>query len=120
MRKRFDLENAYPYFAMLKKQKAGTIDSWAIRWYLSVFMRDGLVLYPQRSLVSNEGFDGTGEHCPANGEIQITNVGGASERLTRFPADVVDESVFRSVKGLLRSQNTFLQRGRRYAERRFL
>ena len=62
MRKRFDLENAYPYFAMLKKQKAGKIDSWAIRWYLSVFMREGLVLYPRRSLVSNEGFDGSGTH----------------------------------------------------------
>ena len=62
IRRRFDLENAYPYFAMLKKQKAGQIDSWAIRWYLSVFVAKGLTLYPRRSLVQNEGFDGSGTH----------------------------------------------------------
>lgn len=62
LRRRFDLDDAYPYFAMLKKQKKGQIDSWAIRWYLSVFLRDGLVLYPSRSLVRNVGFDGSGTH----------------------------------------------------------
>jgi hypothetical protein len=67
VRRRFDLDNSYPYLAMLKKQKAGKIDSWAIRWYLSVFLRDGLVLFPRRSLVNNEGFDGSGTHCADDG-----------------------------------------------------
>jgi len=38
-------------------------NSWGIRWYLSVFMQKGLVLYPSHTLVENLGMDGTGVHC---------------------------------------------------------
>lgn len=62
LRRRFNLGGSFDYYGMLKLQLAGKIDSWAIRWYWSVFMRDGLVLYPPRTLVSNEGFDGSGTH----------------------------------------------------------
>jgi len=62
-RRKFDLNDSYPYFRMLKKQLRGKIDSWAIRWYLSVFDLNGLVLYPCESLVENIGFDGSGTHC---------------------------------------------------------
>ncbi len=61
-RKAFDLGGAYPYFRMLESQLQGKLDSWAIRWWLSVFLHDGLVLYPGRSLVQNIGFDGSGTH----------------------------------------------------------
>lgn len=64
---RFDLEGSYPYFSMLESQLRGEIDSWAIRWWLSVFLRDGLVLYPRQSLVENIGFDGSGTHCGKRG-----------------------------------------------------
>jgi acetyltransferase-like isoleucine patch superfamily enzyme len=63
LRKQFDLNGAYPYFQMLLDQRAGKNNSWAIRWYLVVFSRSGLSLFPRRSLVSNIGFDGSGEHC---------------------------------------------------------
>jgi len=63
LRDRFNLGGAYDYFGMLERQRGGSIDSWAIRWYLSVFMRDGLTLYPARTLVRNIGFDGSGTHC---------------------------------------------------------
>jgi len=61
--RRFDLNNSYPFFAMLKKQISGEIDSWAIKWYFSIFMKNGLVLYPKWSLVENIGNDGSGTHC---------------------------------------------------------
>lgn len=60
--KRFDLGGRYDYSGMLERQMNGDIDSWAIRWYYSVFVRGGLVLYPPRTLVLNLGFDGTGTH----------------------------------------------------------
>jgi hypothetical protein len=63
LRYKFNLEGAYDYFNMLESQIKGNIDSWAIRWYLSVFMMGGLTLYPVRSLVRNIGFDGSGIHC---------------------------------------------------------
>lgn len=62
LRKRFNLDGAYDYFSMLEAQLAGRVDSWAIRWYLSVFLREGLVLFPRMSLVENTGFDGSGTH----------------------------------------------------------
>lgn len=80
LRRRFDLDHAYPYFAMLSKQRAGQIDSWAIRWYLSVFMRDGWVLYPRRSLINNEGFDGSGMHCDE----------GSAHASSTFPHEALD------------------------------
>ena len=59
---RFNLGGRYDYHRMLKRQMNGEIDSWAIRWYYSVFEHDGLVLFPPRTLVSNGGFDGSGTH----------------------------------------------------------
>ena len=67
LKRRFNLDDAYDYFGMLEAQLAGNIDSWAIRWYLSVFRQQGLALYPKKSLVDNFGFDGSGEHCGTNG-----------------------------------------------------
>jgi len=67
LKKQFDLDGSYPYFKMLKAQKATKVDSWAIRWYLSVFIEKGLVLYPRKSLVENSGFDGSGVNCVASG-----------------------------------------------------
>lgn len=60
--RRFNLDGRHDYARMLTRQMAGAIDSWAIRWYYTVFARGGLVLYPPRTLVSNSGFDGTGTH----------------------------------------------------------
>lgn len=58
LRKRFDLGGAYPYFKMLRSQHEGKIDSWAIRWYLSVFMLGGLTLFPARPLWKIPGLTG--------------------------------------------------------------
>ncbi len=62
LRHKFDLGGAYPYYKMLKAQLAGNVDSWGIKWYLSVFMANGLCVFPTQSLVAHE-FDGTGTHC---------------------------------------------------------
>lgn len=60
----FDFNNSYPYTEMLKNQIRGTVDSWAIRWYASALVNDKLTLYPGRSLVFQNGFDGLGgTHC---------------------------------------------------------
>jgi GT2 family glycosyltransferase len=51
LRRRFDLDGIYDYSGMLESQLAGKLDSWGVRWLLSVFLRDGMVLYPPVSLV---------------------------------------------------------------------
>jgi len=59
----FDYDNAYPYTKMLKDQIGGRVDSWAIRWHASAFVKNKLTLYPGKSLVKNIGFDSSGTHC---------------------------------------------------------
>lgn len=62
LRRRFNLGGAYDYATMLERQMCGQQDSWAIRWYWSVFNEHGLALFPPQSLVRNTGFDGSGTH----------------------------------------------------------
>lgn len=66
LRHKFDINGSYNYSDMMEAQKDGKIDSWAIRWYMSTFLNDGLTLYPVKTLVENKGFDGSGVHCPAS------------------------------------------------------
>src|SRR5260221_2028645 len=63
LRRQFDLDGAYDYFDLLERQMRGAIDSWAIRWHLSCFMRQGLTLFPGTTLVQNMGADGSGTHA---------------------------------------------------------
>lgn len=62
LRQRFNLDETYDYATMLLRQMEGMRDSWAVRWYWSVFKANGLVLFPPVSLVGNTGFDGSGTH----------------------------------------------------------
>lgn len=98
LRRRFDLNGSFPYYKMACKQRRGKIDSWAIRWYLSMFFRNGLALYPRHTLVSNTGFDGTGVHCPSSHEAQELR----DTVLNQFPDVKVDPqvqaAVFRHLK----------------------
>jgi GT2 family glycosyltransferase len=61
-RSRFDLDNCYGYSSMMKRQMTGLSDSWAIRWYWSIFKNNGYALFPSLSHVKNIGFDGSGSH----------------------------------------------------------
>lgn len=58
----FDLEGAFGYSSMLKRQVAGLTDSWAIRWHASAYLSSMLTLYPGTSLVDNIGQDSSGTH----------------------------------------------------------
>jgi hypothetical protein len=65
--KDFTLNNAYPSFKeQLFLNREGKLNTWAIFWYTSVFLKDGLSLHPGKSLVQNIGHDGTGENCGSN------------------------------------------------------
>lgn len=64
---RFDFNGKYGFTRMLRKQIAGKNNSWAIRWNASLFLKDILSLNVGRSLVSNEGFDGSGTNCGGGG-----------------------------------------------------
>ena len=48
---------------MLKNQIKGKNNSWAIRWYMSAFLKGMFTLYPKKPYVQNIGNDGSGTHC---------------------------------------------------------
>ena len=48
---------------MLRNQIKGKNNSWAIRWNASLFLADKLSLNVGKSLIQNEGFDGSGTNC---------------------------------------------------------
>ena len=59
----FDFNGKYGFTRMLRRQIEGKNNSWAIRWNASLFLKDILSLNVGRSLVQNEGFDGSGTNC---------------------------------------------------------
>lgn len=63
----FDFNGKYGYTRMLRRQIEGKNNSWAIRWNASLFLKDILSLNAGRSLVQNEGFDGSGTNCGGGG-----------------------------------------------------
>ena len=62
----YDFNGSYPYTQMLKDQIEGKNDSWAIRWYISCFLKNKLCLYLGKPVVTNIGFGVKGAtHCVA-------------------------------------------------------
>ena len=59
----FNLDDAYDYFAQVRNNKLGKINTWAIYWYANIYLQDGLSLHPSSSFVKNIGHDGYGENC---------------------------------------------------------
>lgn len=105
--RRFDLDGGYPAFHMLNRQKEGKVDSWAIRWYLSVFLADGLVLFPKQTLVMNEGFDGSGSNCK---NPQLRSEVLRIKPIVKLPSVQLHEIAFTSVKKHLRKQRLILNK----------
>lgn len=105
LRNKFDLDGAYPYFKMLKSQLDGKIDSWAIWWYLTVFLLKGKVLYPKKTLVLNDGLDGSGAHC---GSSKIFEQGTMDRNNTieGYPSDINIYSDYAKVVKYIRKQNS--------------
>ena len=62
MIRRFDFDNSYNYWRQLEHNKTGKLDTWFVFWYATLFLLDGLALFPARSLVRNIGIDGSGEN----------------------------------------------------------
>lgn len=69
----FDFDGNYPYTRMLRRQIAGQNNSWAIRWNATLFLNDILSLNVGRSLVNNNGFDGSGTNC-GGGNLYQSNL----------------------------------------------
>jgi hypothetical protein len=102
-RRAFDMNGGYGYSSMLEAHLAGKIDSWAIRWNLSVFVHDGMVLYPKKSLVENIGFDGSGVHCRGESLDQLMDLSFVPKR---FPAPGIEPAIRNQVFEYFRARRS--------------
>jgi glycosyltransferase involved in cell wall biosynthesis len=78
----FNLNGSYNYWNQILLNKEGKLNTWAIFWYASVYLANGLSLHPKVSLVKNRGADGSGSNfgksnffevnCIENNQIKVT------------------------------------------------
>lgn len=59
----FNVKGAEDFWQQVLDNRDRKIDTWAIFWYATIFINNGLCLSPYRSLVQNIGLDGSGVHC---------------------------------------------------------
>lgn len=64
----FNFDGSCGLYGILYCQKVGSVDSWYIRLYASFYLANKLTLFPGHTLVTNEGFDGSGTHCKKEAE----------------------------------------------------
>ncbi|MBN8264161.1 MAG: hypothetical protein J0M21_05860 [Xanthomonadales bacterium] len=88
----------------LRRQLAGRIDSWSIRFGLSLFLRGLGTVYPAVNRVGNIGYDGSGVHCgvgtPKNERVVESPY--ALRRVTLDPA--IQQAFHRTYSGALRGR----------------
>lgn len=88
--KDFSIEGKMNYWNQLLDFKNKKNNSWAIRWYASVFLNNGLVLYPAKSLVENIGHDGTGVHSNIEDTYLVTI---SREPISDYPDEIEENKL---------------------------
>ena len=95
----FAIEGTMNFWKQMQDFKRGKNNSWAIRWYASIFLRGGLTLNPSQSLVNNIGHDGTGVHSGMN---DIYNVIINPQPIKEFPTVIAEnEAAYLAIKTFL-------------------
>jgi hypothetical protein len=117
---RFDLDNSGIFWSQVLDNARGKLDTWAIFWYATIFMQNGLCLTPIKTYVQNIGHDGSGENCV------ISDLEDAPELNNNIPSFIDDiteselavsriKDYYRNRKGPVHSR--ILKVARRYANR---
>jgi len=50
------------FLKQLEQNVNGTLKSWAVLWHSAIYLNKGLCLHPNKSLITNIGFDNSGEN----------------------------------------------------------
>jgi len=112
---RFSIEGTMNFWKQLEGFKAGKNDSWAIRWYASIFLKGGLTLNPSTSLINNIGNDGSGVH---SNKENMYHVRITQKAVKQFPAEIKEDAqAYHAIKNFLKNRKgTLLQRGVRFVK----
>jgi hypothetical protein len=113
----FYIENKMNFWKQMQDFKAGKNNSWAIRWYASIFLKGGLTLNPAQSLVNNIGHDGTGIHSGIN---DIYNVIINPKPISEYPVEIKEnKAAYETIREFLSTRKGNLwERLKRYLKQR--
>ncbi|WP_316816483.1 glycosyltransferase [Pedobacter nyackensis] len=109
----FELEGGMNFWKHVMEFKHRRNNSWAIRWYSSVFLNKGLSVNPALSLIENIGHDGSGVH---SGVSTIYKGSINNFRIKEFPEHLEEyRPGYQAVRHFLKHRKgSYLQRGMRY------
>ena len=111
--RQFSIDGTMNFWRQVQEFKAGKNNSWAIRWYASVFLKGGLALNPAKSLINNIGNDGSGVHSNPESMYQVTI---SQKQIQYFPAEIAEDAkAYEAIRQFLKNRKgSLLQRGLRY------
>lgn len=113
----FSIEGTMNFWKQIIEFKRGRNNSWAIRWYASIFLKGGLTLNPSKSLINNIGHDGSGIHSGLN---DIYHVIINPLPVTSFPEKIEENlETYQAIKNFLKTRKGSLwQRILRFAKQK--
>ncbi len=76
---KLNMDGTFEFFWGLYAVAKSGMNSWNTIWHSIVFLNDGLVLYPKKSLASNIGHDGSGTNCATDERFVIQDEALATE-----------------------------------------
>lgn len=111
----FSIDNKMNFWKQMLAFKKGKNNSWAIRWYASIFLKGGITLNPSQSLVNNIGHDGTGVHSGIN---DIYNVIINPKPIVEFPTTIAEDPIaYKAIKSfLIKRKGNMVTRVRRFVK----
>ncbi len=106
----FSIDGTMNFWKQVQEFKTGKNNSWAIRWYASIFLKGGLTLNPSHSLVHNIGHDGTGVHSNIENTYQVRI---AQKPVKQFPVVIKeDEQAHQAIRSFLKNRKgSLVKRG---------
>jgi hypothetical protein len=107
---RFSIDGTMNFWKQMLEFKTGKNNSWAIRWYASIFLKGGLALHPSQSLVHNIGHDGTGVHSNVENTYKATI---SQKQVKKFPSETKEsEQAHHAIRNFLGNRKgSLLKRG---------
>ena len=84
------------------------INTWAVFWYANIFLNNGLVVYPKRSMVKNIGHDGSSMNSGKSDFFEVT--------LSKKPLNIslvdikIDDDILKEVQIYLKKNRSISKR----------
>lgn len=115
----FELDGAMNFWKHVMEFKHGKNNSWAIRWYASVFLKAGLGLQTSVSMVDNIGHDGSGVHSEKSNIYAVTI---KPDPVSSFPDKIAENhEAYQALRHFLKHRKgNLVQRGIRYLRNHIL